>query len=265
MSGKRMRKSELSDGFVLAAATTGMVLWSLLARDGRTSLIGLGAAAWFPVSVVLYRIVLRWMPVIGGLYGRPVQPGPQRRREIIAGCLLTASFSIVFLGCMPGQVAVADMVALNFACLAALLDRSERWMPTHILIPMLLLGLMNGIWKGNADNAVLGAAAAWGCTLLVLVFIAVSARVSVLSSDDVTLAAACGAWVGIGGLSTFLLLTGFLYWVSCMLARYSSTSRAEGAGRHRSETIWIRSTGLSFAVSLAVTMLLRDGGQILPG
>lgn len=245
----------MGDWLLSIAAMAGMVIWSLLVRDGRTSLAGFGVALWFPISIGLYRVLLRWLPMIGGVYACPVRATSQQQREITAGCLLTAAFSMLCLACMPAPIAAANILALNFACLAALFDRIAGWLPNHVLIPMLLAGLLAGALRGGANAAILGAAASWGAAVLALLFLSVSLRANLLSGEDVAMAAACGAWVGIGDLSIFLSMTGFLYWASCVAVRHV---RAPGWGRlDGPERIRMQPTGPSFALGLAITLLLH--------
>ncbi|MCE2576826.1 A24 family peptidase [Komagataeibacter sp. FNDCR2] len=248
----------MGDKLLTAAAMVVMIIWSILARDSGVSVAGIGVAIWFPVSILLYRTLLRWLPVIGGIRGRPTAVVPQWTREITAGSLLTASLAIALLASMPPLAALADIIALNFACLAALLDRREGWLPNYILIPMLLTGLVVSMMRGNPNGAILGATAAWVVMSLALAFISISLRANFLSGGDITMAAACGAWVGIENISTFLLITAFLHWLFCIAMRHFRIQATRPVYLHGPDSAWVQPMGPSFALSLALTLLAQN-------
>ncbi|MBO1324758.1 prepilin peptidase [Acetobacter sp. TBRC 12305] len=254
----------MSDTLLSAGATAVMVVWSLLAHDSRASMAGLGIALWFPISVVLYRAALRWLPMIGGIRAGPPAATAQRRREITASCLLTSSLCIIFLASMPPGVAVADAIALNFACLAALLDYMEGWMPTYVLVPMMLAGLVSNVLHDSANAAILGAAAAWVAVSLALTFMSISLRANFLSGGDITMATACGAWVGSTHLSTFLLLSALLHWASCVVMRALNIPPPRHVYLDGPERTWARPMGPSFAMGLTLTLLVQ-ACPALPG
>ncbi|WP_159104935.1 A24 family peptidase [Komagataeibacter kakiaceti] len=248
----------MGDKLLAAAAMVVMIIWSILARDSRVSTAGICVAIWFPVSILFYRTLLRWLPVIGGIRGRPTAAIPQWKREITAACLLTASLAIAFLACMPPLAASADIIALNFACLAALLDRREGWLPNYVLIPMLLTGLLVSLMRDNPNGAILGATVAWVATSLALVFISISLRANFLSGGDLTMAAACGAWVGVENISTFLLVTAFLHWLFCIAMRHFRIQATRPVYLHGPDSAWVQPMGPSFALSLALTLLAQN-------
>lgn len=258
MNGNRIRQSTIGDKLLFVAAIAGLVLWSLLAHDRGVSAAGICVAIWFPLSVLLYRFVLRWLPVIGCIRATPSEETSQGRREITAGCLLVASFSIVFLACLPPLHAVEDIIGLNFACLAAVLDRREGWLPNYILIPMLLTGLISGMVNDNVNTAISGAAIAWGITSLALVFISVSLRANFLSGGDMTMATACGAWAGSDNVTLFLLLSACLHWMFCVVMRHFSIQPRRYIDLDRPGSGWVQPMGPSFAFSLAIVLLLHN-------
>lgn len=264
MNGNRTRRAGMSDMLLItAAAAAVIVIWSLLAKDTAASVAGLGVALWFPLSILLYRLLLRWLPVIDGVRLRPMDIAPGLRRQVTAACLLTASLSILCLTSQPAPVAIADIVALNFACLAALLDRSEGWMPNYVLVPMLLAGLVAGILHDSSAQAILGATAAWIVVSLALVALSITLRANFLSGTNITMAAACGAWVGLEGLWTFLCATAFVHWASCVLLRHvQDRAAAERLYLDNTPKAWTQPMGPSFALAMALAMLLPG---FLPG
>ncbi|MFT9014574.1 MAG: A24 family peptidase [Acetobacter sp.] len=247
----------MSDMLLSAAATAVMLVWSQLAHDSRAGMAGLGIALWFPVSVLLYRAMLRWLPMIGGIRAHATAPGAQRRREITASCLLTSALCIIFLASMPLHLALANAVALNFACLAALLDYTEGWMPTYVLVPMLLAGLVNNALHDSANAAILGAGAAWVAVSLALIFLSISLRANFLSGGDMTMATACGAWVGSAHVAMFLLASAVFHWLSCVLLRALNTPPPRHVYLDGPERTWARPMGPSFAVGLTLTLLIQ--------
>ena len=258
MNGNRIRQSTIGDKLLFVAAIAGLTLWSLLAHDRGVSAAGICVTIWFPLSVLLYRFLLRWLPVIGCIRAIPSEETSQGQREITAGCLLVASFSIVFLSCLPPLHAVEDIVGLNFACLTALLDKREGWMPNYILIPMLLAGLLFGIVNDNMHAAISGAAIAWCVTSLALVLISVFLRANFLSGGDMTMATACGAWAGSDDVTLFLLLSACLHWMFCIIMRHFSIQPRRYSDLDREERGWVRPMGPSFALSLVVTLLMHN-------
>lgn len=248
----------MGDKLLSAAAMAVMVVWSVLARDSTISVAGIGVAIWFPISILLYQCLLRWLPVIGGIRTKPVAATSQWKREITAGCLLAASLSIAFLASMPLPSALADIIAINFACLCALLDRREGWLPNYVLIPMLLTGLLMGMMRDNPNGAILGATAAWVVTSLALVFISVSLRANFLSGGDITMASACGAWAGIENISIFLLISAFLHWLFCIIMRHFSIQATRPVYLQGPDRAWVQPMGPSFALGLALALLAHN-------
>lgn len=211
----------MSDRILLTAATTVILVWSLLAQNAHATFAAIGVALWFPASVLSYTALLRWLPVIGGMHPFPTDLPTIERRRILALCLLIASFSITLLIFTPAPQAIGQIVALNFACLLALFDWKENWLPSYILFPMLLAALIFGIFLGTSQTVILGAAIAWLITAAGLVCLSITLRRNFVSGDYMALVGACGASVGLGSVWTFLLMGAFLLWVGSMFRRYT--------------------------------------------
>ncbi|WP_231866559.1 hypothetical protein, partial [Acetobacter malorum] len=189
--------------------------------------------------------LLRWLPVVGGLRPFPVEILSIQRRPLLALCLLIASFSITLLIFTPAPQAIGQIIALNFACLLALFDWRENWLPNYILFPMLLAALLNSVFLGTAQSAILGATIAWLITAAGLVCLSITLRRNFVSGDYMALVAICGASVGLGSVWTFLLLSAFLLWLGAIFRRYRNT------------TSHSLPFGTTCAVALALTFLCQ--------
>ncbi|MBR2124284.1 MAG: hypothetical protein IJ934_03780 [Acetobacter sp.] len=221
---KKGRFAGVSDMlFITGLAAFVMLVWSLLARHWSTSFAGFAITLWFPLSILLYRGILRWFDVLVGESRRSLDLSSHLRRQVTAACLLTASFSVVFLTCFSISEALERSFALNVVCLLALLDTAERRMPSLITVPLLLYGLWVGLMAGTleqAGQAVFGACVVWIGVSIGLGILSISLRRRFLSGEVTTMAAACGAWVGLSGIGLFLGSAACIYWCECMVVQY---------------------------------------------
>ncbi|MFT8886770.1 MAG: prepilin peptidase [Acetobacter papayae] len=258
----RTPKPDINDILLSISVTAIIVLWSLLVRNDQASLGGLLVAIWFPLSIITFRFLLRRLPLLGGIRAYPTEKTLAWKRLVTAGCLLVASFSIIFLARLSPPAALGNIIALNFACLAALLDRTERWLPPALLVPMLLAGLLAGILRDTPAQAILGAAIAWGSITLVLVFLSALFRRTALSGGEAIMAAACGAWIELRGVEVFVLASLALHCTTYLLTRRFSTSAAWPPYLDRQISLRGTPMGPSLALGLAITLLAE---AILPG
>ena len=251
-----MRRLKMDDTTLQAGATLAMLAWSLLARTTPAALAGVCIALLFPVSVRVCATLLHGLPVAAGV--RPSTEHPQQRHELVAGCLLVAACTLTLLIYTPPSVALADGLALTLAHILVQFDRHEGWLPNAILMPMLLCGLLAGATLGHAGSAIAGACAGWllgGAGLLGLSF---ARRGNFMSSTDVLLLCACGAWVGFGGLWVFLPLAACGLWGLRVLRRTTHTPMVQAAVGASARPVWRYPTALPCAIGLLVVFLLRN-------
>lgn len=214
----------MNDRILLIAATTVILVWSLLAQNAHATFAAIGVALWFPASVLMYNALLRWLPVVGGIRTYPTDIPVIERRRILALCLLIASFSITLLIFTPAPQAIGQIVALNFACLLALFDWKEHWLPSYVLFPMLLAALIFSVFLGTSHTVILGATIAWVIAAAGLVCLSITLKRNFVSGDYMALIGACGASVGLGSIWTFLLVGIFTIWVGSIFRRYTRST-----------------------------------------
>lgn len=259
----RTPKPDINDILLSISVTAIIVLWSLLVRNDQASLGGLLVAIWFPLSILTFRFLLRRLPLLAGIRAYPAEKTLSWKRPITAGCLLLASFSILFLARLSPPAALGNIIALNLACLAALLDRAERWLPPSLLTPMLLAGLLAGVLRDTPASTILGAAAAWTGITLILAFCSLLRWRNLLSGGESLMAAACGAWVEIKGVTVFLLVSLTLHGMLYLLRRHANPARtAWPAYLNQQDPMQRTAMGPSLALGLAITLLIE---AIAPG
>lgn len=257
-----MRIPRLNDATLQIGATLAMLAWSLLARSTLASLAGMCIALWFPASVRVYALLLHWLPVACGVRPHVQGAPPQQQNELVAGCLLTAACSLTLLIYTPPSIALANALALNFACLLALFERRCGWLPGVILMPMLFCGLLAGAGLGHAGSAIAGASVAWLLGGVGLLALSLAVRGNFMSGEDVLLLSACGAWVGFGGLWAFLLLSGGGLWAVCMGQRRTRTAIVQPTQRSALRPVWRYTTALPCAFGLLLVFLLQNSPNL---
>lgn len=258
----RTPKLDVNDILLSISVTAIIVLWSLLVRNDQASVGGLLVAIWFPLSVITFRFLLRRLPLLGGIRAYPAEKTLAWKRLITAGCLLVASFSILFLARLSPPAALGTIIALNLACLAALLDRTEGWLPPALLVSMLLAGLLAGVLRETPSEAILGAVAAWGSIIILLILPSLLFRRNALSGGEALMAAACGAWVELRGVAVFLLVSLTFHGATSLLMHRFNHATAWPPYLDRPPHARRTPIGPSLALGLAVTLLI---GAVLPG
>jgi len=169
------------------------------------------------------------LPVIGWLACRgrcagcgsrvsPVYPGV----EAAAG---TASVLIPPLVGDPA-IAVAALALLWTGVLLAWCDIRHHILPEAVTVPLVFAGLLLSPFEPDPWMRSAGAAAAAAAVWLSFAAISRLKRVDAFSGGDVALAAAGGAWLGLGGLSMFLAAT------SIAFVAYAVPGRMRG-------TVWV--------------------------
>lgn len=255
-----MRNFKTNTATVQIGATLAMLAWSLLARTTPAALAGVCVALWFPASVRVCSLLLHWLPVASGVraHGAGAAPHTQQPHELMAGCLLVAACTLALLIDTSAPVALADALAFNLANLLVQFDRREGWLPNAILMPLLLCGLAAGVGQGHAGSAVAGAFAGWVLGGVGLLGLSVRLRGNFVSSPDMLLLCACGAWVGFGGLWAFMLFAGCGMWAVRMVRRTTHTPLVQAALLGTPHPVWRYPTALPCALGLLLVLLLAN-------
>ena len=253
-----MRIAKINDTTLQIGATLAMLAWSLLARTTPAALAGVCVALWFPLSIRVCSVLLHWLPVAAGAHTQEGQNTAQHQHELMAGCLLVAACTLTLLIYTPPLSALADGLALSLANILVQFDRREGWLPNAVLMPLLLCGLVAGAALGHAGSTVGGACAGWVLGGMGLLGLSVRLRGNFVSSTDMLLLCACGAWVGFGGLWAFLLFTAVGLWGVRMVRRSTHTPMVQAARLATLQPVWRYPTALPCALGLLLVLLLAN-------
>lgn len=178
------------------------------------------ALALLTLAPYLIDKALIWLPVIGNLRSYPHR---FISIKLITGIMFIVS-TIYFAQVINGQNIYQcsfEAIGLTFALALGLIDFQDRWLPGYVTVPMLLLGLMNSTLSGDVNCAVFGAAVAWLAMTFVITVTSVLCRSNFMSGGDMTMAASCGAWLGLNHLLDFFIFTGGIHLLMCLYAKRS--------------------------------------------
>lgn len=126
------------------------------------------------------------------------------------------------------------------------IDMTENWLPAVFTTPLLWIGLYLSPFADDAEMRILGSIIG-GISMYACFMIASYAKkMEVYSGGDVAMMMVGGAWLGVGGLFDFILVTSFL------MVLHSIPMRARGE-------VWIP-MGPSLCASLLLIILLRYHG-----
>lgn len=153
---------------------------------------------------------LQLVPVLGWLACRGRCPCGARvpwRYPVAEACAGFATAAMPFLADGPGPRTLAAVFLLWSGILASWIDAKEHIIPEEITWTILFSGLLLSPFEPDMAFRVAGAATCCGAMWLSLAAAGWARGVDARAGGDVALAAAAGAWVGMGGAASLLLLS----------------------------------------------------------
>ncbi len=146
--------------------------------------------------------------------------GPIDRRHLAVE-LAAAIIGLVAIAAHPFPLALVTGLFGIWLLLIATLDRDHLWLPDHLTLPLIPLGLA-AAWAGlgpSLESRAIGAAVGWaGLSLIAIVYRRLRGREG-LGGGDPKLLAAIGAWVGLLNLPFILLGAGLLGLAAILMMR----------------------------------------------
>lgn len=167
--------------------------------------------------------LLDLVPVIGWFAcrgrcrcGNPV-PAAYPAAEFIAG---TATAAMPFVMEDFGVRTGSGILILWTGILIAWIDLKEHVIPEELTWLLLFSGLLISPFEADPWSRAAGAAVCCGAMWLSLAAAGWMRGLDTRAGGDVALAAAAGAWLGLGGAVSFLLLASFIFVLHALPARF---------------------------------------------
>ncbi|KXV06701.1 prepilin peptidase [Acetobacter malorum] len=202
---------------------------------------------WALFAPFMINAAVLWLPVVGDIRPAPMHLAGQRTLIFLGIVTIAITGGVrAFLMSAPSLVVCMEIIGLTFALTLALLDLQDRWLPGYLTVPMLLLGLLSAQISEITSASIYGAMAFWFGITLTMVIHSIIAKRNFMSGGDMTMAAACGAWIGIDKFAVFVGLVGMSHLAFCLLSyKFGADQKGEA-----------NPEGLPLGPALALTMLV---------
>jgi len=140
--------------------------------------------------------------------------------EFLAG---TATAAVPFVAGGSGPVTVALIGLIWAGLLVSWIDLREHIIPDEMTFVLLFAGLLLSPFEEDAYMRAAGAAACCGAMWISLALTGWLKGVDTRAGGDVAMAAAAGAWIGVGGVPAYLLFACAFFAAHCIPLRLKGT------------------------------------------